>query len=121
MIHERIKELAQLQDGWLNGEGVAPNAAALQKLERAFNELYARDLTEPYLYPTPEGNVLAEWPFEHCDMSLDINLADFSAWFHNFRRDRGSEVELNLQLDPDVTDTAGWRMLNDVVRKIGAG
>lgn len=121
-FHDRIQELSQLSHGWYNGEGLAPDHLALEKLDRTFAERYDRRLPEPLLYPTQEGNVLLEWFFEHYSISLDIDLSDFTGFFHVLRTDTGEEEEYDLQLDPDLNlPLDGWQTVNDTIRKVGAG
>lgn len=107
-IDARLRELAQLQDGWLDGKGRALDSAALEKLARLFGENFSSDLPEPHLYPTPEGNVQAEWTLGAWEVSLEIVLGDFSAEFHAVHTNTGEERSRNLLLG----STTGWRTLN---------
>ena len=118
-FHERIQELSQLSHGWHDGDGLAPDHVALEKLERTFNERYDKRLVEPLLYPTPEGNVLLEWFFKHHSISLDVDLSDFTGFLHVLRTDTGEEQEYDLQLDPDLNlPLDGWQIVNDTIRRI---
>jgi len=78
-ITDRLEALGELDDGWLNGVGRAPDRAALCRLADAFERHYDRGLPAPWLYPTAEGGVQAEWTLGQWDISLDISLPALSA------------------------------------------
>lgn len=70
-MRPRLQELAQLQRGWfrdgdanLRGkpvEGEVLPISGLAWADLVLDHLKAMKLPEPYLFPTPEGNLLAEW------------------------------------------------------------
>ena len=66
----RIGELRQLKLGWLDGQGIPPTHDGLDWLSQSFYSSYADDAPLPYLYPTPEGRVLAEWSHKPWSSSL---------------------------------------------------
>ena len=57
----QLDELRLLQDGWLEGEGIAPPSAGLDWLHDAFDRHFPDEAPLPYLYPTETGGVQAEW------------------------------------------------------------
>lgn len=61
-LTSRCEEFRALEDGWLDGEGVAPSWAFLQRAERAIWHLVeVVGIDRPHVYPTPEGGLQAEW------------------------------------------------------------
>jgi hypothetical protein len=112
-IETRLEELAQLQDGWLDGKGRAPNRAALLQLAQAFEDHYAVELPLPYLYPTAEGGVQAEWTLGDWEVSLDVALPALTAQYQALHIKTGESRELDLTLAGD--DDAGWIALNDAL------
>jgi len=60
-IGVRIDELKQLGPDWLDGKGLALSAQQLDWIAETFATYYPDDVKLPYLFPTPEGNLLAEW------------------------------------------------------------
>ncbi|MEI6604820.1 MAG: hypothetical protein WCP35_05895, partial [Verrucomicrobiota bacterium] len=60
-VAARCEELAQLKDGWLDGEGKAPTKEGLAAFTQAWDGASAEALPLPYLYPTPEGGIQMEW------------------------------------------------------------
>lgn len=78
----RLEELSDLKDGWLDGRGFAPSWAGLQWLVYAFEKNYDISLPLPYLYPTPEGGIRAEWSLNDQEISLEIDLETRKGAFH---------------------------------------
>jgi hypothetical protein len=111
----RLDELAKLADGWLDGKG---RAAAKEKLDwfaNTFDSSFDTDLPLPYLYPTAEGGIQAEWTLNDWEVSLEIDLD----------RQRGEYQALNLK-DDTCTDLTlslnsrdGWSQLNQALKQIG--
>ena len=57
----RIDELKLLKRGWLDGNGEAFDPQQMDWIVEAFKSFYPDDTKLPYLFPTPEGNLTAEW------------------------------------------------------------
>ena len=108
-VPARIDELRELQDGWLDGEGLALDGAGLDWLSDGFDELYPSEAPLPRLYPTPEGGVQAEWSFPPHNVNLEIDLVSRQGeWFiFDMESDADEEVEL------DLNDVTSWRALGD--------
>jgi hypothetical protein len=64
-LESRLDTLSRINDGWLNGEGKTPTPAAL---EAAYEFLSSR----PFLYPTPDGGLQAEYRFRGLEAILTI-------------------------------------------------
>lgn len=111
----RIEELKQLQPGWLDGKGEAFDEDGLQWLVDAFATQFPDDATLPYLFPTPERNVLAEWSLGPNAVSLEIDLSNRSAEWHvlNVENDQEETVEFDLN---SATD---WKVIADKLRAMG--
>jgi hypothetical protein len=116
-IETRLEELAKLRDGWLDGQGRAPERAALLRLAHAFDEHYAPDLPLPYLYPTADGGVQAEWTLGAWDVSLEITLPAMKAHYQALHLKTGESRELDLTLDDD----ADWTTLNASLKAVQEG
>ena len=100
-ISVRIEELKLLKQGWLDGKGLPPIHDGLDWFAQAFNRDFPLDLPLPYLYPTAEGGLRAEWSNKPHDISLEIDLeARVGSW-------------PALKLD-DVKD---WEWFADEVRR----
>jgi hypothetical protein len=105
-IATRLDEISQLEDGWFEGRGVAPDA---EKLTYVFGRLiadYPDKLPLPQIVPTQDGNLLLEWAAEG-DPSLDIDLTHLQASFHAFGDD-DEDIERSFNLKDAA---AGWNQL----------
>lgn len=118
-IETRLEELAQLEDGWLDGKGQGLEQTTLNGLAKAFDEYFDPALPLPYLYPTPEGGVQAEWTMGSWEVSLEINLPSLAAEYQAVHLASGESREMGLLLGPE--DTTGWAALNDVLSKLQEG
>lgn len=118
-IETRLEEFARLKDGWLDGKGRALDQTSLIRLAQAFDERFGPDLPLPYLYPTPEGGVQAEWTLGNWEVSLEITLPTFDSEYQAVHRSTGESSEIELSLaDADGT---GWSALNDALTKLQEG
>jgi hypothetical protein len=112
-IEVRIDELKQLKPGWLDGEGIELDSKALDLLSHKFVTLYPDEVALPRLYPTPEGNVLAEWSSPPLDISMQIDLANLTAAWSSLNLETDAEdlKALNLQ------DANDWKWLAEHLPK----
>ena len=97
-VAARLDEMRGLQPGWLDGKGIPPSAEGLDWLSRSFEAHYPDQLTLPYLYPTPEGLIRAEWSVGNVDVSIDVRLDVRRAEWHtlNLETDHEDSRELDL-------------------------
>lgn len=111
----RIDELKQLRNGWLDGKGEALDAKKLDWVIEAFQNYYSDDSKLPYLFPTPEGNLLAEWSLVENSVSLEIDLETRIADWHVLNlTSNGEETE---QLDMNKSDS--WAWISKAVKELG--
>ena len=112
-IRARLDELRLVKDNWLEGSGKAPSKEGLDWLEAAFHSYYPSEVTPPRLYPTPEGNISAEWLNKKFDISLDIDLlAKKADWYvFNIETKRDEAGALNL------THSEDWKWLVEKIKK----
>lgn len=68
-IERRLAVLARLPEGWLDGTGASIDKQALAWIAEVLKRAEADGLQRPYLYPTPEGMVQAEWSFPGAEVS----------------------------------------------------
>lgn len=116
-VASRLDELKNLKDGWLDGKGVTPILTGVDWLTTAFSEYYPEDLSPPYLYPTAEGNILAEWSLGPHEISLEINLNQKTGQWHALKLDADTHTERTLKL----TLADDWNWVVDQIRAISGG
>jgi len=113
-IPTRLEELRSLQAGWLDGKGAAPTDDGLEWLSRGFESYYPDDLPLPYLYPTGEGGVQAEWSLGSHEISLDISLGSRRGEWHSLALDADREDEVTL----DLNAAADWSWVAGEIRRL---
>jgi hypothetical protein len=106
-IHGRLDEMRVLKNGWLDGEGVAPDAKGLDWLESSVRDHYADSLPKPRIYPVPEGNISFEWSSNSKAASLEIDLGEKSGYWHVL--DLATKEDADETLDLAKAD--GWKSL----------
>lgn len=116
-ISARLDEIQNLKPGWLDGDGRVPDAGTLAWLQSAFEEHFPEDIAPPHLYPTPEGNISAEWSLQPLEVSLLIDLANMTADWHALNVDGDTERELCF----DLKQASEWIRLSDEIRKLPGG
>lgn len=98
-VASQLEDLRQLKDGWLEGEGKAPTQNGLTWVADRFESFLSANETLPYIYPTFEGGVRAEWSIKSWELSLEINLDDHTGFWHVFHLDSEKEEEKTLDLN----------------------
>ena len=116
-VSARIAELGELRDGWLDGRGLAPTPQSLSWLADLFEEYYPPELPAPYLYPTPEGGIRAEWTLGTHEISLDIDFHSILGHWHEL--DTVADTESSRSFD--LADADQWRWLTEEVGRIEKG
>lgn len=116
-VAARLNELRTLKDGWLDGKGKAPASRGLDWLAAALQKQFPGDLTRPYLYPTTEGGIQAEWSLPPHELTLEINLASHAGYWHLLDVRSGNDQERQVNLDCD----ADWQWLAAQIRNLGGG
>ena len=110
-ISAQIYDLRQLKDGWLEGQGKAHSKEGLDWLSQAFDKHYSGDLPLPYLYPTEPGGVQAEWSLGRNEITLEIDLAEHSGYFHALHMEDDTEKTLRLDLGSETC----WIALKNLI------
>ena len=115
-VAARMEELAELQDGWLDGKGHAPDRSALNWLAQSFELNFDPDLPLPYLYPTAEGGIQAEWSIDNWEVTLDIDLHKQTAEYQAMHLISQECTECAL----DLSQKSAWQQLNESLKQLRA-
>ena len=112
----QLDELRLLQNGWLDGDGIAPPTDGLEWLNDVFEYNYPDEVPVPHLYPTEAGGVQIEWSLEPNEITLDVDLETHLGELHvlNMMSDDVSERTLNFD------DAADWKWLADRIKDMTA-
>ena len=106
-VPARLAEFRDMDDGWLEGAGIAPDPAGLDWLSAAFVRHFPDTLPLPRTYPTAEGEIRMEWARDNNICILEINLADRCGNWLWFDQNSNAEQERLLNL----SDPAAWQWL----------
>ena len=101
----QLDELRSLENGWLDGEGIAPCKEGLDWLAGYFEACYPEDLPVPRIYPTPKGGVQIEWALNAYEISLAVNLNNHRGDFH----------ALNMRNDDEIIKSFDFNKPDDCV------
>jgi hypothetical protein len=116
-IGSRLEEFKLLKAGWLEGKGRAPKSEHLDWLTETFESSYPDDLPSPYLYPTLEGGVQAEWTSGDLEASLEIDLGRRCAVWHLLDMETDAESEAKF----DLSKREDWGKLAKLVKETVGG
>lgn len=99
-LEVRVEELKQLQKGWLDGDQGDPlDHSGLEQVHALLAGLAEQEeLPIPYLYPTVEGCLRAEWTVGTWELSAVINLAEGTTSLDAVDADTGAGKEGSLNL-----------------------
>ena len=113
-ISVRLKNLAELNEGWLNGEGKKLNEEKLEEFENLFNLYFNPHHPLPAIYPTIDGNIQLEWTIAEHEISLNVNLENLSAEYlcSNLTDDSSLEFLIN-----SLSKSEDWEILNNELSK----
>ena len=108
-IFVHVESMKQIKDGWLDGEGVALSEQGLdwvaEKLDAYFSDIV------PYLYPTLNGGVRAEWSLGKLEISLDIDIEKQSGYWHMLNINNDTDTEEHL----DLSNIDDWEWISNIL------
>lgn len=101
-LDDRFEMLASVEPGWLDGKGNALPAAELPwAKDLIFEVMVEGGIPKPRLYPTPAGDIEAEWSHEAWEVSATIMLKKHVASVTAVNVDTNAEGEGDFNLDSD--------------------
>ena len=117
-VKTRLDDLAKLSAGWLDGKSEPLDPAALHVLAQDFDTYFDPDLPLPYLYPTAEGGIQAEWTLRDWEVSLKIQLPARAAQYQALHLPTDQVDEQTLSL---VQGQGEWIKLNALLKGLLEG
>ena len=117
-VTKRVVELATLKDGWLDGEGTAPDADGLAWLNFSLHIHHLdQGLPEPHLYPSQDGAVGCEWSVGDYECEVEVDLKrQLGVWTSVDLTGETQREEREL----DLRTTANWNWINERLRSLAA-
>jgi hypothetical protein len=113
-------KLFQLENGWFDGQGVAPDKQKIEIVAQNIGIHYPETLPMPIIAPTQEGNLLIEWNAEGSP-SVDIDLGKMRASFHAFGK-TNEDIEKDFTLNNNKDWAQLFAFLSNNIRPLaGAG
>ncbi|MER7395477.1 hypothetical protein ABT381_08170 [Streptomyces sp. NPDC000151] len=100
---ERLYELLQLEEGWLDGVGAPVSRTVLREAESLLLEFLDEGVRRPYIYPTEAGGVQFEWPFSTGEVMVTVTPEEKVEAFSFSKED-----------DRETERTFHWRQLEEV-------
>lgn len=72
-VRAQLEQLATLEQGWDDDDAPAPSEVTMKTAAAALTELGSRfGIPDPFIYPTYEGAVRAEWPALRWNLALEV-------------------------------------------------
>ena len=106
-VGAQLDELRLIQDGWLEGGGLAPPEAGLNWLSDAFDRHFPDEAPLPHLYPTETGGVQAEWSLGPNEITFEVDLGTHAGEWHVLNAVANAVSEHVLNCD----DGDDWKWL----------
>ena len=117
-ISDRLDYLATVEDGWIEGRGVALDRSGLLWLDHKMASHYVgTDLPLPFLCPSESGGVIGEWALERHTCMIEIDLDARTGSWVDVDMETGDGIDEQI-LDLDSADD--WQWLTDRLAKFTA-
>jgi hypothetical protein len=113
-IDRRVAELSLLKDGWLDGQGSALDPERLRLAGTQFRTRFDPALPPPFLYPTLDGDLRAEWSLDKAEVSVDISLLNLVGRYSALNISSPESTEEIL----DLTEDESWTTFNEALRRL---
>ena len=118
-FQQRLDEIATTEAGWFDGDNPSPSAAAVETLRLVLIDIAQSnpEAARPYLYPDPDGGVIAEWDQGSWNFSLTIDIEAQSVHLHATNVETRKTMSSHNRLDePSVIQTFNnmWRTMSEV-------
>jgi hypothetical protein len=109
-VESRLRALGELAGGWFFGEGSEIPREGLDWLATILTRAIDAGLPRPFLYPTPDGGVLAEWPGHTAEVSAEFDLSARSAMLigTHIRTHAMNEMVVNFDTDDAMDRLANF-------------
>ena len=117
-VWQRIDQLAQVPEGWMNGAGEAPGDAVRARAREVLARLLVDhpEVPRPKVFPTPDGGLQAEWVFDRIAADARFSPRDGAIEADAVDADRATTWDRTFTAEEvrrdDASALAAW--LNEV-------
>lgn len=82
-LAKRFAEISVLNDGWFDGKGTKFLEEFLAEVQVFLGQVLSKsELPAPFIYPSPDGPIEAEWSFGSWEISASISSDNAKLLFH---------------------------------------
>lgn len=100
---ERLDEIAKTEPGWYSEANPAPSHLAIDAMRRFLWSMIEHELshriTLPYLYPSPDGGVVAEWTTGSVETSAEVDFHGRGMSISSVDTSALTERNIHLKMD----------------------
>ncbi|WP_157804650.1 hypothetical protein [Stenotrophomonas maltophilia] len=89
----RLREIEGTPAGWYSDGNPAPASSAVASMRTLLEAMESAGIPRPYIYPLPEGGVVAEWSWGGWEISATVEPGSDAAEFLAVNIDGPGEVE----------------------------
>jgi len=111
-VQGRLQELKSLENGWYDGvQGCRLSEDGIDWLSQSWYCFlpYSCHVQPPYLFPTIDGNIQAEWTFGHREIILNIDIKHHRGLWHSMNMETQSdEGDEERELDLEQSEEWDW-------------
>ena len=100
--YAELDGIAELESGWeADGDADVPSLYCIEWVRRLISRLPELGIAAPRLYPTHDGNILAEWEHDNLYISATTNEAMRRIFFIVIDADKGKQ-DFICAFNPDA-------------------
>jgi len=112
-VKGRLQELKSLENGWYDGvQGCRLSEDGIDWLSMSWYRFYppSYHVRLPYLFPTIEGNIQAEWTFGHREIIFTIDIINQRGRWHSMDMEAPSD-ENDEERELDLKQPEEWNWI----------
>lgn len=113
-IAARLDDLRALKNGWLDARGIAPSSQGLDWLAECLSCDCPDNCPLPYLYPTADGGVQAEWSIGAYEITLEIDLDHRAGEWHSL----DTRTQADDWKELDLAQPESWTVIATEIERM---
>lgn len=114
---KRLEEFIKYQNGWLDGQGVAFSKEDLHQTRNWIDGLLRfADIPAPFIYPSPDNSIIAEWSFGFWEISCFFEFSTKSIILQATHTEREEVREEKFRFDDSLSSEQAASFLKDLLK-----